>query len=512
VDGELREENTHAKASAKDWKPVHGHYQELVNRDIKEATCKFWSYEVGERDGVPSHIMNIYDQRRSLIAQKFRTKETKGSWIGEGKDPPLYGQWLWGGKGKSVTITEGEIDAMSVSQAFDLKWPVVSLPNGCGSVNKALAKAYEWLDGYDSIVLMFDQDDAGRDALEAAVELLPVGKVKIAKLPSDCKDANDTLRKHGPKALVNAFWNAETWRPDGIVEGAAFTRERVKKATAEGYKLPCPILQEKVLGLRKAELTLITAGSGIGKSTWARELAYDLNQTHGLKIGNIFLEEQNNKTVQGYVALHCGVPLGRLRQNPDMLSDQQWDEALAAVVNQRMWFYDHFGSLAADNLISKIRYLAVVCKVDFIVLDHISIVTSGIESSSEGERKDIDILMTRLQSVCQETGVGILAIVHLKRKQGTSFNNGGQISLSDLRGSGSLEQLSDNVYGLERDQQAEGSDCCKSTVRVLKCRETGDTGEADELLYDRNIGRNVLGVDHVFDVNAETMTGETGAF
>jgi twinkle protein len=142
--------------------------------------------------------------------------------------------------------------------------------------------------------------------------------------------------------------------------------------------------------------------------------------------------------------------------------------------------------------------------VDFTVLDHISIVTSGIESSSEGERKDIDILMTRLQSLTQETGMGILAIVHLKRKNGTSFNEGGQISLSDLRGSGSLEQLSDNVYGLERDQQADGADACKSTIRVLKCRETGDTGEADELLYDRNIGRNVLAVEHVFDVQADT--------
>ena len=147
------------------------------------------------------------------------------------------------------------------------------------------------------------------------------------------------------------------------------------------------------------------------------------------------------------------------------------------------------------NLLSKLRYLAAVCKVDFIFLDHITIVTSGMESSSEGERKDIDILMTKLASLVQETGVGIIAIVHLKRAQGKHFNEGSNISLTDLRGSAGLEQLSFNVLALERDQQADDElERCSSRVRVLKCRETGDTGEADTLIYDRQTGRLVLPV------------------
>jgi twinkle protein len=261
-------------------------------------------YQVGTQQGHPVHIMNVYDQRRSLIAQKFRGRNKVFTWIGDAKDPPLYLQWLWSGKGKSITITEGEIDAGSVLQVFDLKWPVVSLPNGCGSAKKALARAYEWLDGYENIVLMFDQDDPGRAAVDEAVELLPPGKVKIAKFPEDCKDANDVLLKHGAGTLIKAFWNAELWRPDGIVAGSEFTRARVQKASSAGFALPYPLLQEKVLGLRKRELTLLTAGSGIGKSTLARELAYHLHQEHGCYIGNVFLEESNEKTVQGYVALH----------------------------------------------------------------------------------------------------------------------------------------------------------------------------------------------------------------
>jgi twinkle protein len=201
------------------------------------------------------------------------------------------------------------------------------------------------------------------------------------------------------------------------------------------------------------------------------------------------LEEANVKTAQAYIAIRNNVPLGRLRHNTSLLTPEQWREGLTNVLHKRMWFYDHFGSLDSKNLLAKLRYFAVVCKVDFIILDHISIVTSGIESSSEGERKDIDILMTRLRSLAEETGVGIVAIVHLKRVTGKDFNEGAQVALSDLRGSGSLEQLSDNVLSLERDQQAEPEKQTQMLARILKCRELGETGEADLLNYNRTTGR-----------------------
>jgi twinkle protein len=213
-----------------------------------------------------------------------------------------------------------------------------------------------------------------------------------------------------------------------------------------------------------------------------------LHQSHGLKIGNVFLEEQNKKTAQAYVALHNSVPLGRLRAEPSIIPREKWDAALREVVHERMCFYNHFGSLEQANLLAKLRYMATVEKCDFIFLAHISIVTSGMESSSEGERKDIDILMTKLASLVQETGVGIIGIVHLKRAKDKSFNEGSIISLSDLRGSAALEQLSFNVIAAERDQQAEDEARDTMQIRVLKCRETGDTGVADTLVYDRSTG------------------------
>jgi twinkle protein len=473
------------EAEEKTYEWMRGDCVALENRGLRKETCEKWQYEVSRELGC--HIANYRTSTGELVAQKIRKAGKKFSVNGVGKDMPLYGMWLWGAKGRKIIITEGEIDALSVSQSQKLKWPVVSLPNGAQSAEKVLKQHYEYLDGFDEIVIMFDMDDAGREAAQVAASVLPIGKVLIATLPE--KDANEVLLKHGEATLVDCFWKAQPWRPDGIVDGSEFTLENLKEAVNAGFSLPWPALQERMLGLRKGELTLLTAGSGIGKSHLAREGAYYLHQQHRASIGNVFLEEGNKKTAQGYIALHHSVPLGRLRHNPSLLTDDQWREAIETVVKKRMWFYDHFGSLDSANLLSKLRYLASVCKVDFIILDHISIVTSGMESSSEGERKDIDILMTRLRSLAEETGVGIVAIVHLKRAQGKSFNEGDQISLNDMRGSASLEQLSDNVIGIERNQQAEGDEATTMRLRLLKCRETGETGPADVLNYNRTTGR-----------------------
>lgn len=477
------------RSKPKDWTPVEGEIAAIPNRGLSEETCKLWGYEKGTYKDKACHIANYRDERGRLIGQKLRLPKKKFLFLGDGKNAPLYGQWLWNG-GKHLVITEGEIDALSMSEAFDNKWPVVSLPNGAQSAESAIGRAYEWLGRFDRIVLMFDMDDPGQEAAEAVAALLPPGKACIAALPE--KDANEVLKEHGKAKLLRCFWDAPEWKPDGIVSGESITVDDLMEAIAIGYPLTMPRLQEKTFGLRKGEVTLLTAGSGIGKSTWARELAYVLHQEYGLIIGNVYLEEGVKKTAQGYVAIHNNIPLGQLRAKKRELTREQWEKSVAEIVHQRMYFYDHFGSLESENLLSKLRYLATVCKCDFIILDHISIVVSGQEGTGQGERKDIDKLMTDLRSLVEATGVGVIAIVHLKRVQGKTFNEGDRVSLSDLRGSASLEQLSDNVWALERDQQADGRKGLQARIRVLKERETGDTGEADLLEYNRTTGRLLL--------------------
>ena len=157
---------------------------------------------------------------------------------------------------------------------------------------------------------------------------------------------------------------------------------------------------------------------------------------------------------------------------------------------RNLFLYNHFGSLDPDVLLEQIRYLATVDKVQVVILDHISIVMSGLEL--DNERRAIDVTMTKLRSLCEATNIALIVVSHLRRPQGQGHEEGRDISVSDLRGSHSLVQLSDVVLGASRNQVGDASERQRLQLKVLKSRHTGMTGEVDKLLYDQKTGRLVV--------------------
>ena len=103
------------------------------------------------------------------------TKDKKFSIIGDAKAMTLFGSHLWS-KGKKLVICEGEIDAMSVSQVQGHKWATVSLGHGAPSAVKTIKANWDYLMGFDELIIMMDSDDAGVKAAQDIAEALPVGK------------------------------------------------------------------------------------------------------------------------------------------------------------------------------------------------------------------------------------------------------------------------------------------------------------------------------------------------
>ena len=177
-----------------------------------------------------------------------------------------------------------------------------------------------------------------------------------------------------------------------------------------------------------------------------------------------------------------------------------WEQTLGT---GRYYLFDHWGSTSADNLLSRVRYMAKALDCRYVVLDHLSFVVSSQESGDE--RKAIDEIMTRLRTLVAETGITLFLVSHLKRKDGKAHEDGGKISLSDLRGSQSIAQLSDIVIGMERDQQHDDPVVRNTTtVRVVKNRYSGQTGPACWLHYNLETGR----MDEVAPPNLETAEVE----
>jgi twinkle protein len=149
--------------------------------------------------------------------------------------------------------------------------------------------------------------------------------------------------------------------------------------------------------------------------------------------------------------------------------------------------------------------MIVGCECKWVVIDHLHMMVSA---TLEGdERRSIDSIMTRLRSLAEETGAGLILVSHLRRIDGNKgHEKGAETDLSHLRGSQSIAQLSDCVITLERNQQADDPVVASTTrVRILKSRYTGDVGIATYLQYDKDTGR-LNEVDDT-DITFEEETG-----
>jgi twinkle protein len=468
---------------------MSGNINSITDRRISKETCRkyYVTSDYGRGGEVAHHWYPYYNTKTGdLTATKKRTCDTKSfSWSGDRTDIGLFGQQTCRGKGKFLTITEGELDALAVSEMFDNKWDVVSLRDGAGNAARDIKSQLEWLEGYDTVVLVFDKDKAGQEAVEAVRDLFSPDTLKVVTLPDGFKDPNAMLMAGEVKKFVSAWWDAKVYRPDGIIAGNETWDLLVANRNTKSVPYPWEGLNEITRGHRLGELVTVTSGSGMGKSQFIRELEFDLLNRVDANIGVLALEEDVSRTALGIMSVAANRPLHLEEETPDSELRPYWE---ATMGTGRYYLFDHWGSTSADNLLSRVRYMAKALDCRYVVLDHLSIVVSSQESGDE--RKAIDEIMTRLRTLVAETGICLFLVSHLKRSGGTAHEDGGRISLSELRGSQSIAQLSDMVIGMERDQQHEDPEVRNTTcVRVLKNRYTGETGPACYLYYDRVTGR-----------------------
>lgn len=471
---------------------VSGVARELTKRKLTAETCRVWDYQVGRYAGQNVQVANYKNLQGEIVGQKIRFPDKDFVFLGDIKASGLYGQHLWKDGGKMVTVVEGELDALSLSQAQGNKWAVVSVPNGAAGAKKAIQRNLEWLNKFETVVFMMDNDEDGIKAAKECAALLPPNKAKIATLP--LKDASDMLVAGRAQEMIQAMWSAKSFRPDGIV-GMSELWERISsRKVNNAFDYPFKAVNDKTMGIRKGEIVTFTAGSGIGKSQICREIAYHLIE-QGQKIGYIALEESVERTSLGLMSIAADKLLHLT--DDDMTEYKPIFEKLAPHVE----LYDHWGSTDSENLMNRIRYMVRGCECDFIVLDHLSIVVSGVEEGDE--RRLIDNTMTKLRALVEELKCGMILVSHLKRPpQGKGHEEGAHTSLAQLRGSAAIGQLSDIVIGAERDQQSDTPDL--TTLRVLKNRWTGDTGVAGKLSYNKETGR----IKELTDMFEDASAGE----
>ncbi len=459
---------------------LDGEVKALPARKISQETCEKWGYKVGTKNGKPVQIASHYVDGQ-LVAQKLRFADKSFSVVGDGKKMTLYGMHLWRDGGKRIVITEGEIDALSVSQVQNNKWAVVSLPNGAQAARKSLQNNLEWLEQFDEVVLMFDNDEAGQLAIESVVDLFTPGKCKIARLP--LKDANEMLKAGRGQELINAIWDAKVYRPEAVLSMSDIRDEAIQLPD-KGIPFPWESLNALTFGIRRKTSYYLGAGVGIGKTNWAKELQSWLVNVHNLKVGVFMLEEPPSITAKGI----AGKFVGKAFHRPDLgYTQEEITEAIDSL-GDKVFLYNHpVSGTEWDDIKKSIRYMVVSLGVKDIFLDNLTVMVAHLPSSEAND--EVNRIAKEIKDLLQELDFTLYGFSHLNPPaKGVSHEEGGKVLESQFTGSRGLMRFGNYMLGIERNKDPELPEEERNMAQIV-------------LLKDRQYGR--AGKFNVF-YNAET--------
>ena len=458
---------------------IQGDVKSLPKRGLTEETCAKFRYMLGkDKNGKAVQIAPYFDGNE-MVAQKLRYANKDFKFIGEPKRADLFGQQLWRDGGKMIVITEGEIDCMTVSQLQGNKWPVVSIQNGAQSAKKALSQQLDWLEKFETVVLMFDNDEAGHLAVEEVAGIFSPGKCKVAKLP--LKDANEMLLAGRGSEVIDAIWGAKEYRPDGLVS-VGDIMEDILKPVEIGLPWWMASLTEVTYGRRYSELYGFGAGTGVGKTDWiTQQIAFDVTELNQA-VGLLFLE-----TPVGELGKRLA---GKVMCRQFHIPDSGWTPAELhegiAKFRDKATLYDNFGQTEWEVVKGHIRYMAVSQGIRLFYVDHLTAM-----ADTQDEKGSLEQIMKEMAGLAKELNVIIHYVSHLATPEGKPHEEGGRVMIRHFKGSRAIGFWTHFLFGLERNQQDENEAYRQiTTFRCLKDRYTGRaTGCVFYLRYDRETGR-----------------------
>jgi twinkle protein len=474
---------------------LKGTYTDLPSRGISRKTCEHFGYSVCKnKKGETLHIANYCDSNGSPVAQKIRKKGKQFSFLGNSSEALLFGQQLYEPKDNVfITVVEGEIDALSVAECQGVQFPVVSIPTGAGGANRELSKHLEYLSGFKHVVLLFDNDRSGQEAVENCVELFEPGKVKVASIP--LKDANDMIKAGRGSELRSALFNAKDVRPTGLLSVEDIL-EKELTTPAMGMSWGFTELDKVTYGIQRGGVYTIGAGSGVGKTTVVRDIVANLIVNERCKVVMCSFEQSLSDLrlrMAGYI---LNVPAHKPEAVTDIKDiDKVWKDSY----NNKLFVHENKSGIPrASELYTKMRCYVKSSKADVIVIDNLT----QISADEKEERKAIDIIMRDMQKLSVELNITIIIVSHLAKPEGKSYEEGRRVTASALRGSQAIQSNSFFVLGVERDKTAESvEERNVVTLRVLKDRFTGEAdGATVRLRYDQETGRLSEWIDDIEEI------------
>lgn len=487
------ESATPKKTSVEISKPVGVETMEYRDlRNISRRTMEMYGVETKCYDGVPYSVGFPYHGDNGEFAVKVRVLENKDHHIiGEFRKTNLFGQHLFDpGSKPSITIFEGEFDAMAGYELLRGNSACVSIRSGAGSARRDFERRrdlYDYVNSFDKIYLCMDNDKPGKEALKSLQGLFDFKKVYVVPI-TKYKDANDYLVARAGEEFEAVWKSSRRFSPDNIRNSF----DDIEKALDEQQEdklgdYPWPDVNENLYGIFAGEVIVVKAGEGVGKTEHFRALEYHLLKTTKYPIGIIHLEEDNATTIKAIAGYELSVPATL----PD--SGLSRKDIMAGYRNavgddeQRVHIHSSFDIEDIESFLGNIRYLVSAAGCRFVFLDHISWLATG-GGDNDQERKKLDYISQSLKLLAKELRFALIMISHI--------NDDGK-----TRGSRNITKVANTVIHLERAVREGGM---TTQLVIEKARLGGRSGPSGKTQFNRTTGK--LEVYQEFEEKIESST------
>lgn len=352
---------------------------------------------------------------------------------------PLFGIDSLKGYEKAI-VTEGEFDAITLAQMFGLDTPVCSLTEGATAGLKDEARVA--LTDFEDILLCTDMDAAGDEAAAKLAATLGTFRCRRVRLPK--KDANECMTagvsadvvqsalREAASCHMTRVRHVSEWRGEMQALSAEFAR---------GASTGWPSLDALMGGLRGGEVTLLTAATGSGKTSWT----IDLVRRQGMQGTPCMLASLEMRSI-GVAAKLMSVIAGC---RWDRMSPQQREPHLEAMCALPIYLLDKYGSISMTDFRTEVEFSVRRHGVRVVVLDHLHFAL-GVAKRGEDERGLIDAAAFEVQQIALDFGVHVVLVMHPAKIRSDETGRTREPEIADLKGSSGPSQFADQVMRISR--------------------------------------------------------------
>jgi len=337
-----------------------------------------------------------------------------------------------------VTVVDAVVSAKIFSDENEAKIYLMQMADTVPSLSNILYYAKILKEKYMIRILMETASDIIRQTQETA-------------------DA-DLLLESAEQKIYALRQGKDTQSLKHISDAAAKSFDRLRKLSGkdkekyQGIPTGFRFLDDKLGKLGRSDLVVLAARPGMGKTSFALNIASNIAAIQKIPVAIFSLEMSNEQLTERILSSQAGISSQSLRTGDIQVA--QWDMITNAIgqIADYPIFMDDTPNITVSDMKAKIRRLNQNPETDnigVVIVDYIQLMSTG--KRSDNRVQEISEITRNLKIMAKEMDVPIIALSQLSRSAEKGSGRDGRPQLSDLRDSGSIEQDADVVLFLYRD-------------------------------------------------------------